>query len=526
MSEGHRRLVLNTQERVMSTDMNRLQKFQHQELAEMMRQFLNVGVSSEDDALGVTNEPTTLGTPLRAEIFGNGFLVKPQAGSFVVLIDGGLLHAIAPDSGSDESNYKYIRDDGVPLPGTLAHTANVSGFTRIDVIECRVNPVEAVVTDSRDIFNATTGLFAAATVTKELRARLEYRVRAGTPNAGMPGNVSGWLPLAVASVPDGAADNDDITYWDVRPLVADRIIVAGRAQPMLRDAMVTMDANTDLLKVIARGTVEVLDRSGRKLGGALRRGTPGTDADTIDLKDVANQSGTLATGGIAYVYLATPFGLPRWARYTDGPAGRVPRAPKGIIVVCDVEPEHLRPIPSSGITMPTSTGLGAGSTTSAVLIAALPIGDLAADDIYQAQISRGLHMHTANDNGPSANVSSIAATSLGAGSLFWWDLVANTHFPRNARALHVHIRVGWAGSGTFTGPTLLVSIDGGVKFVHSQQLMRLTANANNWEQVVRIPVPSDVYPSPTPATLRAMISHGGSLTIPTSAFMTIQGWEF
>lgn len=177
-------------------------------------------------------------------------------------------------------------------------------------------------------------------------------------------------------------------------------------------------------------------------------------------------------------------------------------------------------------TMPTSTGLGAGTTEDAVCIACLPIGDLAADELYEASIQRHVHLIRSNDTSVNSFQNGVAATSLGAGSKFWWDLVAGVHFPANARALYVHFATTWGGSGSFTGPQVSASADGGTSLLSTQRLRRLTANANNWEDSARVPIVSDSYPSVTPDALRIQVDYGGSLTTPASAVMTIMGWDF
>ncbi len=374
MSSGNRRLRINTQERAVSSDINRLQQFANQDSAEMARYLLNV--RTDDDDPGVSVEDGTVATPLGAQII-NGFMVKPQSGNLSLFVDPGVLYAMAPDAAVDDSNYKYVRDAGISSLGLLLMTANSSGDIRIDVIECRINPVELVVADSRDIFDPTTGLFSATSVTKELSARLEFRVRAGTPASGMPAHASGWLPLCVASVPDGTTSNDTITFWDVRPLVSDR--ARGPMATSCADQLLSLDGTFDYLfatraKLIGSARAIL---NGREVGGQFRKTVPGSSVDYFDPLDADNQdTGTITDGGITagdcvYIYVATPFVLPRWARYTDGPSGRVPQAPKGILVASLIEASY-EGNPVSPIAMPASTGLGATTTAEAMCVALCP----------------------------------------------------------------------------------------------------------------------------------------------------------
>jgi hypothetical protein len=369
---GMKQLVVNTQERAVSTDINRAQLFKSQDVSELLRFWLDV-VGNDDLTNGVITEPNTIETPLRAEIV-NGLLARPQLGSNSVLVDPGVVLVMAPDGSADESDYKFVRDDGVTSFATLIIAAG-GGGTRIDVIECQINPIDNIVTDNRDVFNPVTGLFTATVITKERSARLTFRVRQGAPGGGYPGNVSGWLPLCVASVPNAAVNNDGVTFWDVRPLISDRGLTPSNVTqdwPLIQRANFGVDLVTVPGQANLAGQFRGMGPEGRRLGGILRRGSPGTDGNFVDLLDVANQASgyALAGTGFDYVYLLTPFGLPRWARYTDAPGVRVPRSPCGIPVVTTVAPNHLTAKPSAAVALPTSTGLG-GSTTSAILVSPL-----------------------------------------------------------------------------------------------------------------------------------------------------------
>src|SRR5579859_1434896 len=106
----------------------------------------------------------------------------------------------------------------------------------------------------------------------------------------------------------------------------------------------------------------------------MLRGSPGTDfAGYVDLDESANQElGYAFPAGLSFLYLLTPFNLPRWARYTDASAGtRTPRSPRGIPLVSTVAPQHWTGKPNATITFPAIFGFAAGSTNSGVCIAAV-----------------------------------------------------------------------------------------------------------------------------------------------------------
>lgn len=359
-----RRMRINTQERAISGDINRLQAFAAKGFNEVMRHMLLIGTSDPDPSLYA--EPSSLTTPLSAEIL-RGLCVRPSVGSLNLLIDSGVIFVIDPTyQGPDDSVCVPIKTDGVSLPGALVMTANVSGFTRYDVIECRVSSVPITATDNRDIFDPTTGLFTATTVTKEIEQQLEFRVRAGTPGGGYPGAVSGWLPLCVAHVPNGATDNDAITFWDVRPLAEDHDVA-----PFSVDKRPRFEAMNGMLDRTSSSTWTLTgffsgSFKGRRVGGLMRRGSPGTDADSVNLWETVNQDTNYvepaSTSLNYYAYLVFPFGLPRWSRYTDATSGlRAPREPKGILVLTQTPPN-----PDGTPSLPISLAniFGAGATTS------------------------------------------------------------------------------------------------------------------------------------------------------------------
>lgn len=363
MSSGMENVVLNSLERLVSTDHNRLQKFKARDVAEAFRYLLDVSCGTEDlDAGGVPTEFLTQENPLRAEVF-SGLLARPQIGSLNVLVDAGLLYCVDPDASPspDDSVYKFIRSPGVPNVGGLVMTANASGSIRIDVIECqRTNNADQVVeTDSRDLFNPSTGLFTATTVTKATQGTLTFRVRAGTAGSGFPGTAAGWLPLAVASVAAGATTCDQMTFWDVRPLLSDRAhgLQNVSAQSCVNEAESQWDARvTTAIVGLPRARVH------RRIAGGLVSGE-----SAIDATSAANQEPGFAPANLWHLYLLFPFSLPRWARYSTSASGsRIPRGPRGIAVVSATN-MHDDASPVSAVSLPTATGL-LGSTTEGVCV--------------------------------------------------------------------------------------------------------------------------------------------------------------
>lgn len=368
MSSGNRKLLINTQERAVSSDINRLQDFLGRDSAEFYRRLMLASVNGP----GVENLPSTLTTPLTAEILG-GFMCRPGVGTSSILVDSGIMVALSPDGTSDSSDCKYLRDDvGVQTNGTLTIAANGSGSPRIDIVEVSVDTVPNTVSDNRDIFDETTGFFQAVSVVKETQMRLSYRVRQGTAGGGFPGTVSGWLPLMVAYVPAGASNNDTCTFWDVRPLMSDRTTTMMHWEETGLDGL-----DGDLVRVSGTsapitGTMRAR-LNGRRVGGEFRRSGPGTDAGSFDVFDAGNQGNAYVenTTTMAFVYCCTPFDLPRWARYTTG-SSRVPANCRGLLVVSTVTPDTGGK-PQATVGLPAAFGLsGSAATTEAICVALLP----------------------------------------------------------------------------------------------------------------------------------------------------------
>ena len=382
MGSGQKRVVFNTRERAVSTDVNRVQAFLAGQRAEQMAR-LCTDRYVQDVSNGLAIEPDPLATSVDADVYG-GLMVVPQIGSSSITITRGVVGFYLPDDPPDldsETGYKIIHSPGVQVPGQLVIAANPGSGTRIDVIEC--TPMEQVEeSSSRDVFNPTTGLFSPVLTKKVVAGRLQFRVRQGTPGGGFPGTVPGWLPLAVASIPGGkGATTNDVTFWDVRPLVQDRAeqpTRAGRIAQTHTSHYLTADSTSLPGGMFVFGTCEGA-MGAQKTGGTLFKGTPsavmGTgDVPAINIFNVENHEPglTLVPNAIWYVWSLFPFGLPRWVRYTETDLigkGRVPCSMRGICVASITPPGGFGGAPKVPILLPNSTGLG-GSTQYAWMVAA------------------------------------------------------------------------------------------------------------------------------------------------------------
>jgi hypothetical protein len=453
MSSGGKQLVVNPLERAVSTDIMRAQSFLAAAYNEVFRAWFDNNPGTDDVQAGAQYNPNTIaGTPSSARIFG-GFIFAPVGGSSAAGVGPGSLEIYDPDAtpSTDDSQYKHVVDPGT-VTNSLTLTANSSGSLRLDVVElARVQPDNVIETDNRDIFNTITGLFSAATVNKVTDAQLQYRIRIGTAGSGFPGSVQGWLPIAVVSVPTGTSVWDTCTIWDVRPLVEDLLFSmtrAGRDMPLVRRCSATIDAATTASRSALTGQIEV-ELLDRHYGGIMQSSFPqgtgggvgsGADALYVDLDDVANRSAgvSIPTSGLNFVYVCAPFGLPRWAKYTAGPNGRVPRSPRGLIVATTTAPDLAYGTPHAAIVLPPAlqdsvNGQTVLTNRAACILsrvgtsASAPISGFVVGGLIAAG---GTHY-------PGQPPSTVAVSVTFPLSPVTFTLTPNTDFPAHARAIWV-----------------------------------------------------------------------------------------
>lgn len=447
MPSGNKRMQINSRERVLSTDVNRLQSFISRDMAEVLRFALDAESEMDLQAGGAEQVGTATTGPMRATIL-NGLRCLPDNGTTNLFITPGVIGVVNPDvpANPDDGPYKWIVDAGVPSTAALTFTANATGSPRVDVIECARTDV-VVESDNRDVFDPATGLFAAALQNKVAAGRMAYRVRLGSPNALASGFSPGWLPLAVVSSPNGAVLWDHAVLWDVRPLAQDLLFQPfniSRSMNEIHKAVAGWTWDTPSISTMRQqGVVETSIR-GRRAGGVLRAGplgvgtTPPTVTDYILINDASNQDPgiSLAVNSPWYLWFCFPYGLPRWARYSEAPAGpRIPQGPRGIPVVTHRGPADASGRPASPIGIPTALGVGSSTSDATMALA----GAVVAGPLLNPVMSDGVVQWSGGAAlTPTSTVPNISAD---------WVFTDNVRYPANARAIHVEIRVSLTTSG-------------------------------------------------------------------------------
>lgn len=374
MSSGQKRIIFNTRERGISDDNNDLQAFAARARAQAQRrmnQRAGTGRAMIDWPVddGDIDTLSTGGFVTVHDCFG-GLLVRPDAPGYLTIDPGsaGFLAPAWPGLTAKDSPYIVVDDEGVQDTGTLTFTANASGDPRCDIVECQ--PVDTLTTSSnRDVLDPLTGNGVSTLVEKVREAQLTYRIRTGTPNAGVPAIDADWMPLAVVVVQDGASGFDVCDVYDCRPLVRERLDVSNMtlkedtispvALNTYHDISATPGSNGSNDEYQIRGYFDT-DLGPYKAIGHFWMNCPSTsgfgntdetggDAVSFYFENQDNHLvGTAAPGttdhDLNQIMVIRPRGFGRWIRYSQGAApagsnpvrsleGRLPRGPNGMLVI-------------------------------------------------------------------------------------------------------------------------------------------------------------------------------------------------
>lgn len=493
-----RRLVHNTREQLLSNDHNRAQSFSAAGRENLLRALYNDLRQGFYSFPGWAVPRTALEAPLAADVY-SGLMVRVDNATSL-LIDPGVMTAWIGTTDPDGSSLALVVDPGVQTLGQLTFTANGGGFPRLDVIECSVSQV-VTEQSNRNIFDPGSGIFVPALVDKVVEARLTYRIRLGTPGGGYPGNAAGWLPLAVACVQPGAANFSQVDFWDVRPLVEERIGIGTQPSGTLQFAS-HRACEYSLIDTGSQGLEGYSDAvfGGYAAGGDFRKSSAsslaqfngvaapnGGEAARFYWNAAENHAAGFAMPVAGYVYLAAvfPAGLPRWVRYSQAAisphASRLPRGPRGILVVTNTAP--LADGYFAAVNLPTSSGF-----TSAAPGVLLAIGVTASSAVAQGIGSDGWHYMGAL-SGVLAFTPIVTTASSAA-----WDLPA-AWFPQAVSELKVRIsgNLEVAASGRQSIQVALEPSGGGTVMAFLASDVQFAAipspGINPFHIDVRIPLP-------------------------------------
>lgn len=537
MSNGPKQLVINARERALSSDIMRLQSFESAAYLQAMFFMFMAGIIP-DLGIGGMTYPSGPVTGAPPHVVLGGLLPVPNAGTFDLTISPGLIAIYAPDavSNPDESSFKYIEDPGISALGVLTVAPNVGPGIRIDVLECQ--PIESTLeTDNRDIFDPSTGLFSPVTVDKVRAKRLTYRIRQGSAGNGFPGVAIGWVPLTVIAIPAASANLNACTLWDVRYIVQARQGGPGINVPLIHSMnkqILGMDTITAAPARKLRGYSEADGTFA--IGGHLRIGnyTGGVVyADSLDLKDNVNlwEPGFApAVNSIWSLYnVSRAFGLPRWAKYTIGPANRVPSNPEGFFVVSSKACDAYAGI-NTTIVLPASYGLGNAVQTGTVMLSGVgfdPGGGAVLGTVVSDGSMQYMGENSSADTGPAVPLVQTAPPTVSGAS---FTLIPGVNYPANAKSIIVRLRV------VFTGAPALVTNHAKQVFIADSTNSEVKFNTIEGVESTKVDAGGnglllEEYEVPVFPGENCIISFGYAfnpveVTGITSAVAKVRGWRF
>jgi hypothetical protein len=464
-------VLINSRERAVSSDINVLQEFE----ARSRQNADGAGLEQIDADLWARARYTTraaAGSYLPATVL-SGLLVNCDNAAYVTVAPG-TVECYAPAlAGANDSPFVVVTDVGVTAITVLLFVANAGAGPRIDVVECQPIADPAPATASRDIYDPTTGLFTAALVTKYQGTVLAYRIRNGAAGGACPAADPDWLPLAVAVVLVGATGYDKCDWYDVRPLLAERVGhlsrqvalsgVSNEVTPFeLAERHLAVDYNAAGKCVVtgfAYGAFGGYMAGGHvhrnaAISGAAMFGTNVlyTDGAVKYLSMCADNEVAawvpVASATVQVVAMFPGLGavaspLPRWRRYEQvpGAAPRLPAGSNGILCLSTYTGSENRRIENKTLPV-TLTGLGPASGVS--------LGEVqfdAAGTDLQPAASLGAMMMMATPVGGTASV------AVAAGPPTWaiqWTLARSSvpgSVPGTARKIRVEVKVKIADGG-------------------------------------------------------------------------------
>lgn len=538
MAQGDKRLVLNLRERITSADFNRLQSIAAAEKAGLLRALY-------DDVLGDWYTKGGLQTPVTSsanratgDVYG-GLMVQPDNASYY-LVTPGVAGILEPSGlGFDDNPYRVVVDPGVTTAGVLPFTANTSGQSRWDVVECA--PVDRMLTqETRSIFNPSTGIASPVLVDKERAGQLTYYVRTGTPGAGIPVDIAagnGRLPLAVVHVPNGSTSLLTSDVYDVRPLVRDRVrpspVSAGTGNgyaPIQGAEYRVTNIGYNQFAGVAES-----EFNGYLAGGVLERSTPSTLAQfgstaagggratgvNIDLAENMNTSLVYATDNVISLVAVFPNNLPRFQRYSQVAigSGRIPTGPRGMLVVTKAAPSangifYNLPIPNAVF--------GVGATANGCLLAQTSYGT---GRPRRVNAQGGIHQL---EDSPRLQ----ATTSGGSSFSFDLDPNGNLYWPSSANRVFLRFDLNTNNTSSTNLKTVVVTLTDLISTEDLTELLRFTAymgtsSSENLGFCCWVNLPSRANPNNDAYTssLRIKVTFPANTHTAASSFMRCLAWS-
>ena len=479
MSSGQKKEVINTNERAVSTDIDRLQDFIAQERNDIIRCLMQRSYS-EFDQPGVSVVPSgAVGTPLQATVIDGLEMIVDSAGS-VLITPGALVAWTGTPAGPDDTGFTVVVDAGIDSINQLVIATNSGGSPRCDVIECQVQSVTIEGNVSRDIRDPGTGLFAPQNVTKVIGSKLVYQVRQGTPGVA-PGYSAGWLPLGLAIVQDGAALSQ-VDFYDVRPLYREwdhtssdwnAESIAGTPADRHADSNVICNlfGPAAIASSVFAGYVDV-SHNGVRFRGNLLRNSPTSQANIATFGSATQYTGGDCTGIIlsaencvrgaalsvvandvvALVACIPNLGgsrpLPRCVRYSQAnvtnptlPGRRVPHGTNGILLALSNSQDVIGGTGVCANLTLNATGIAGVLGTAYGIIVALAQASTDGTQLLTQITAAGTGMGVENGTPAPSNRIVVASTLYHSGGVNDSSTALAPHFVANSNTV-INVRAG------------------------------------------------------------------------------------
>lgn len=555
MPSGLPRLIANTLERLVSTDSNRAQAFLAAAGQEAWRARFSDLAANWRLYPGISARASTVAAPAYGEVY-SGLFVRPDAATYLT-IDPGLAMTINPiGAGPDDSPYVFCEDPGISVAGVLPFVPNATALTvRWDVVECQ--PVDTLLeSSSRDQYIPATGLFTPVVVDKVRAARMSYRYRQGTAGSGFPGGAAGWLPLAVVAVRVGAVSFAQCDFYDVRPLVSERVqpqplgAIGNEGYSPIRGGyfqtsatLITGFSEAEFAGYLAGGALRnsVIPSTLAQFGlGAPANVSLGGDSPTLCYSN-SDMQGPFGGGAQTFTHIVALFPLtpgqvpfPRWARYgeTNDPAlgRRVPNGPRGILVLTTTPPGP------NGLYTPLSFPATMQLGLSGVGVCLGAIESASSGGVHT---NRRYHHSITFSDVSGAAPWQIAATSTTADTATW-ELTPGVHYPPHAKSLRCSFRFDYNAGIAVNARVQVRSVDSNGNTFSTHYCIATNLGSGGTpskfdldEFDLAIPplnngaAVNDPYPpvAPSVVTWKVTLFFQAAFTF-VDAFLHIHGWEF
>jgi hypothetical protein len=454
--------IINARERPLSSDINDAQAL--------------LGRFFADALQWMTSTNNSTGSAVRSGVFGglgvtaNGSNVNVSAGML-----GQYSAALSPTPGVLDSTFRIGR-----LGSTQSIAMPSPGTTTYYVIEAQMSSVTTA-TESRDVLDSGTGIFAATLVPKIVEKQVTFQLVVGTAGGAIPAPTGGdWVPIAVVRRPGGGGSVVQSDIFDVRPFwdgTGENSLNRDRSSIGMFAQVVTTSGTVGVLPVTL-GTTQAGYYNGQSVY------VQGTIADIGLARYKEAGSAAFASGSMWHIYLCQWSGIAPRGVYND----ISPEGVSGIIVLSQTPPvvtggTHYA---SNAISLPLPWG-GSSPATQCAYVASVVRGS--AGWVGQQPINGGRGViYTMAVSPTPLNLAFGLINLAPAGTDFNHGFLV----PAVARSVELYVQLSPTGTPTYPvvaiSPKIRVGSGATGRDVWRQnQLYFRDVNEHYYEEIVTLP---------------------------------------